>query len=61
MHASICKTYSHLDGFTLKQFFQIHLDNPQFFHQTIMNETQNQIELSDMAFFIAKLRKLFIK
>ena len=59
VHASIFNAFHKLNGHTLKEMYNIKLENPQYFHQSLIEETNNEAKLSDLAYFISKLKKLF--
>jgi hypothetical protein len=58
VHADFIKTYGKLDGFTLKQLYLIYHENPQLFHKCILSE-MSELKISDLSFFIGKLKNLY--
>ena len=58
LHPNFVRNYGKLDGFTLKQLYLIHHENPQFFYKSVLSEISD-IEISDLSLFISKLKNLF--
>lgn len=59
IHPSITKLYGVFDGFTLKQIYNMKKLTPEFYYQTLANETNHEITSMDIAFFAQKLENLF--
>jgi len=59
VHEAIFNAFKRLNGHSLKELYNIKLENPQYFHQSLVEETNNQVKLSELAYFISKLKKLF--
>jgi hypothetical protein len=59
VHEAIYNAFKKLNGQTLKELYNIKRENPQYFHQSLVEETNRQVKLSELAYFISKLTKLF--
>ena len=59
IHPLISETFENCDGFTLKQIYGIRCETPEFFHQSLMRETNNSIKNTDIDHFGSKLEELF--
>jgi hypothetical protein len=59
IHKKIIDSFSNLDGSCLKQLYDLTKENPQFVYQTLINESNNELKLLDIIFFITKVSKLF--
>lgn len=61
VHPSITQLYGVFDGFTLKQIYNMKTLTPEFYYQTLANETNHQITSTDIARFAQQLEHLFGK
>lgn len=59
INQEIVDAYSNIDGETLNQIYLMERRAPEFFYQLLVSETNNKIKTVDIAFFMAKLAKLF--
>lgn len=61
IHPAIQSAFKKLNGQTLKELYYIKIENPKYFHQSLIQETNNKAKLSDVALFSSKLKLLFEK
>lgn len=59
VHESIIRLYKTADGIMLKQVHSIKMFNPEFYYQTLANETDEKLKSDDILHFSQKLDQLF--
>ena len=59
IHKKIIDSFMNLDGSCLKQLYDLTKENPQFVYQTLINESNNELKLLDIIYFVTRLNRLY--